>query len=135
MEGQEKKIGTSYSTGQVSKDLLNHEKATLKLEQSHESNLRDKEYNHTKELQELSQEHEKSLKDKDLGFIGKCFGGKELVSLNISGILILSLLICGVTLSIIVYINGTIDEVMKIWGIITPLITLTLGYIFGSKDK
>lgn len=120
----------------VSKELLSHEKATLKLEQSHESNLKDKEYKHITDFETIKQNHEKTLKEKELGFVGKCFGGRELVSLNISGLLIILLLLSGVILSMYVYYNSNnLEDVLKIWGIITPLITLTLGYIFGSNDK
>lgn len=58
------------------------------------------------------------------------FRGKELISLNISGMLIIFLILIGLILSVKIYNEPKdLENVVKIWGIIiTPIITLTLGF-------
>lgn len=64
------------------------------------------------------------------------FRGKELISLNISGMLIIFLILIGLILSVKIYNEPKdLENVVKIWGIIiTPIITLTLGYIYISLE-
>lgn len=118
-----------------------------KLEKSHEVNVLTKKLEYEKDLKEKQCEHELALtdknnshelkiKNKDLGWLGICFGGRELVSLNISGLLIIVLIIGGVVLSCLVYDKEkqNFDNITKVWSVITPIITLSLGYLFGNKQ-
>ena len=107
-----------------------------KQEQTHEKNILSEKNKHELEIIDKNNNHILEIKKKELGWFGIFFGGKELISLNISGMLIIFLLITGLLLSYKIYNDKTdLDSVVKIWGIITPIITLTLGYIFGSKNN
>jgi hypothetical protein len=107
-----------------------------KLNQTHEKNILTEKNKHELDVLEKKNAHDVKLKDKELGWFGIFFGGKELISLNISGILIIFLIVTGLVLSVKIYSKPEdLDNIIKIWGIITPLVTLTLGYIFGSKNN
>ncbi len=93
---------------------------------------------HKKELTAIENKHIETLKNKELWVIGRLFGGKELTAINISGILIIMLLIIGVIFSLIIICQKKEDQtisIVDIWSITTPLITLALGYIFGNKNN
>lgn len=107
-----------------------------KQEQTHEKNILSEKNKHELDIIDKNNNHNLEIKKKELGWFGIFFGGKELISLNISGMLIIFLLITGLLLSYKIYSDKSdLDNVVKIWGIITPIITLTLGYIFGSKNN
>ena len=106
-----------------------------KLKQTHEKNILTETNRHEIEVLEKKNQHNIAIKKKELGWFGLFFGGKELISLNISGMLIIFLILTGLILSCLIYKKpNDLDNVVKIWGIITPIITLTLGYIFGNKN-
>lgn len=112
-----------------------HHLKIAKQEQNHEQTLLSEKNKHELEVLEKKQKHEIKCKNKDLGWLGFLFGGKELTALNISGFLIILLILIGCYLTSKVFKSTVdIDNVLKIWSIITPIITLTLGYIFGSKS-
>ncbi len=135
---QQEGTTNSYSTSDNGNSQYNSSELDLKhskLSKSHEKTILTENNKHELDKIDKLYQHEQLLKDKDLGWLGRFFGGKELTSLNISGILILFLILSGVILSIIIYCNEwKLDGIVKLWGILTPLITLTLGYIFGSKN-
>lgn len=85
-------------------------------------------------MQERQFEHENSIKDKDLGLLGKFWGAGDNSSRNIAAI-VCFLLIFGATVVSIATYCSTQDSslIAKIWGYVTPIITLALGYIFGKK--
>lgn len=106
-----------------------------KQDQSHEQIILSEKNRYELEILDKKHQHELRCKDKELGWLGWLFGGKELTSLNISGFLIFLLLLIGLLLTYIVYkTKEDIENLLKIWSIITPIITLTLGYIFGNKS-
>lgn len=106
-----------------------------KLDQTHEKNILSENNKHELEVIDKKNKHNIEIKNKELGWFGIFFGGKELISLNISGMLIIFLIITGLIMSFKIYKEPKdLDNVVKVWGIITPIITLTLGYIFGSKN-
>lgn len=82
---------------------------------------------------------ENNIKDKEIGILGKLFGFGDSVKFNIAGISILILILAGISYTIIViFCEVNEQKVISIgdfWAIITPLLTLTLGYIFGKSDK
>ena len=81
---------------------------------------------------------ENNIMDKEIGFLGKFFGFGESVKLNIAGICILILLLIGIVYTFIYIFSNVNDKAIGItefWSIITPLMTLTLGYIFGKNEK
>ena len=75
-----------------------------------------------------------------LGWFGRLFGGKDILPLNISGSLILILLLfaSGFTAYSIYSIKDCTNskiEIQDIWSVVTPIITLALGYLFGSHKN
>lgn len=107
-----------------------------KLDQTHEKNILSETNKHELDIIDKTNKHNINIQKKELGWFGIFFGGKELISLNISGMLIIFLIITGLILSVKIYkVPTDLDNVIKIWGIITPIITLTLGYIFGNKSN
>lgn len=83
-------------------------------------------------------ELDKDLKKEERGYLGQFFGGKDCSSNNIAGFFLLLLLVIGTLYTVVmVYYcpTKTHNQVMDFWGIITPLITLTMGYIFGNNQK
>lgn len=87
------------------------------------------------DLQKSQHEHEIKLKNKDLGWIGFLFGTAENSSKNIAALICLILILGSIVFSCIIYRcgedNGFIE---KIWHIAMPVVTLSLGYIFGKKE-
>ena len=72
------------------------------------------------------------------GYFGKFFGIAENSSNNIAGVLICSLLLIGTLYTaymIIIDYAGTHSQVLDFWEIIVPMITLSVGYLFGHATK
>jgi len=67
--------------------------------------------------------------DIDSGFVGKFFGNKENAPSNIAGLVILSSFIAGLLASLL----NPQTYAKDFWLILTPLITLSFGYLFGHK--
>ena len=80
---------------------------------------------------------QKTLEDnkniREIGLLGRFFGSGDNVKLNIAGITISSLLVFGIIFTFFEYYNGKTN--FEIWKIITPIITLSLGYIFGKNSQ
>ncbi len=109
-----------------------------KLNNTHEQSIIKENNRHEQEMLNLKVNHEKEIKDKDLGLVGRLFGGHDITALNISGILLLLLVIIGVIFTfklICLPKDSQSISIVDLWGIITPLITLILGYIFGNKNN
>lgn len=127
---------TSTSTSTDGFVDLKHQLKTTQLVQSHEQTILQVKNQQDLDLLDKKHNHQLNCIKKELGVMGRIFGGKELTALNISGLLIFLLLIIGLILSFIVYESTVgMDNVLKVWSIITPIITLTLGYIFGNKTS
>lgn len=83
-------------------------------------------------------EIDREAQKEERGFLGRFFGGKDSSSNNIAGLFICALLVIATlyTFGMAIYCpNNTHSQVLDFWGIVTPLITLALGYIFGNKEK
>lgn len=109
-----------------------------KLNNSHEQTILKEKNRHEHDLLDKKNKHEKDIKNKELGWVGFVFGGRDLTALNISGLLIIMLVVIGVifTFKIICCPKDSQSiTVLELWGIFTPLITLTLGYLFGNKNN
>ena len=75
------------------------------------------------------------MKNKELGWIGVVLGASENSSKNISALICVILLLAIIAMSCWVYkIDGDKDFIGKLWQMILPVITLSLGYIFGKKE-
>lgn len=79
---------------------------------------------------------DKTLQDnknlREIGVLGRFFGSGDNVKLNIAGITISLLLVFGIVFTFLDYYNN--KNGFEIWKIITPIITLSLGYIFGKNS-
>ena len=78
--------------------------------------------------------------DKKLGKLGLFFGLGESVKMNIAGLTIIILLFSGISYTFgILFLdfsaNKNVIGILEFWGIITPLITLVLGFIFGKSQN
>ena len=81
---------------------------------------------------------EESKMNRELGMLGQFFGSRNSIKLNIAGLFIFILVITGITYTACILFSPTVNAkaigILEFWGIITPLITLALGYIFGKKE-
>lgn len=86
-------------------------------------------------LQKAQHDHEAKMKNKDLGWIGFLFGTAENSSKNIAAIICLTLIIGASVFSWNIYQSGSDNSFIEtVWQIVLPVVTLSLGYIFGKKD-
>ena len=95
--------------------------------------------NHRHEETMADKEHQfqKEMLDKKLGSLGRFFGQKEMIPLNVAGLLILMLVTFLVLISLKIFCSHTtdIDTITTLWDIGVPIITLALGYLFGIKSN
>lgn len=92
-------------------------------------------HNFQLKLQEVQHLHEAKMKNKDLGWIGFLFGTAENASKNIAAIICLILIVGASIFSWNIYQCGSDNSFVEtIWQIVLPVVTLSLGYIFGKKD-
>jgi len=66
----------------------------------------------------------------DVGFVGQLIGSKPSAPSNIAAIFILLLLIPGI---VDLFCKSQLEP-ERYWAIISPLLTLALGYIFGKNS-
>ena len=103
---------------------MEHQKAMAK--EDHEFQLN---------LQKSQHQQEIKMKNKDLGWIGFLFGTAENASKNIAALICLILVIGSIVFSCIIYKCGTDNSFIEtLWQISMPVVTLSLGYIFGKKE-
>lgn len=106
----------------------------FKLEKEHEQTQLKEQHEHECRLEQLKKEHETKIKEKELGFIGKMFGGIENSSKNITALICIILLLGATVVSLVIYWGkDDVVFVKSIWGAIIPVITLSLGYLFGKE--
>lgn len=118
--------GTGYSPDNMIKQT--------KLQNAHERDLQKEQHDFDLECKKLDQKHEQETITKNLGWIGRTFGNAENASKNITAILCILLLVGVATVSVIVYCNEhDISKVTGLWDGVLPIITLSLGYLFGKK--
>ena len=95
--------------------------------------------NHRHEETMADKEHQfqKEMLDKKLGSLGRFFGQKEMIPLNVAGLLILMHVTFLVLISLKIFCSHTtdIDTKTTLWDIGVPIITLALGYLFGIKSN
>ena len=68
--------------------------------------------------------------DLESGWLGKLFGGSRNAPSNIAGLSLLLLVAPGIAL---LFIPGTSMTAADYWKFITPIVTLILGYVFGTN--
>jgi hypothetical protein len=81
--------------------------------------------NENSKKQELPIEHKRL----EAGFFGKLFGTGTNASNNIAGIILIGLLIAMVAAWFI-----DPEKASKFIGVVAPIMTLTLGYLFGKQS-
>lgn len=114
------KGGNSYFTGTKQ---MQHEQITQK--ENHEFLLLCK---------EKDQNHEKDLLSRNLGTIGSIFGSAEHASKNITATICIALIVGVSIISCwVYYTKEDVSFVKSMWTNISPIITLSLGYLFGKK--
>lgn len=115
----------TYATGfTTSPKQLAHERAMV--QEDHEHQYR---------MQEAQHKQEQTMKNKDLGWMGVLFGTSENASKNIAALISLILILGAIVFSCIIYNCGSNNDFIEtIWQIVLPVVTLSLGYIFGKKD-
>lgn len=126
-------LGSNYSADSTIKQLeiqTNHEQVQLKEKYAHDEKMEQ-----IKNKSEDDQrKHEKEMGDQALGWFGRLFGSKENSSRNITGAICLSFTAGATLVSLIVYFSKDDTEFVKgMWEIIYPIITLSLGYLFGKR--
>jgi len=82
---------------------------------------------------------EQDKRDQELGMLGKFFGASDFVKINIAGLSILILVLSGIFYTVCILFatltsNSKAIGIVEFWSIITPIITLSLGFIFGKTD-
>ena len=79
-------------------------------------------------------ESETSYREKKLnaGWIGFVFGMGDNAAKNIAGFLVVLSMVTGITINIIQICRGT-ELSYECWKVFAPIITGSLGYIFGRK--
>ena len=118
------------SSTSFSPEVIKH----TKLQNAHERDLQKEQHVFELSRIKLNQQHEIDTIDKNLGCIGRTFGGAENASKNITAILCILLLVGVTIVSIIVYCKEkAVSAVAGLWDGILPIITLSLGYLFGKK--
>ena len=128
--------GNTYSTATIRKiELQNtHEQVQLKEEHDHEEKMAKLRYENEQTIKDKECQHEVNINNQSLGWFGRLFGSQENSSRNITAAICI-LLTAGVSIiSCIVYFcKDDISFVAKMWGGLFPIITLSLGYLFGKK--
>jgi hypothetical protein len=131
MEQQNGNIANVYSPAQQDKQQLTY---------AHEESMKDKDFQHEKDMKEKDFQHTKDMERLKLGWLGKLFGGSTMLPLNVAGIVVIILLVVGILSTVVIICTGVFcgekvntDTLKDIWSILTPIITLTIGYLFGKQ--
>ena len=126
-------MGTEYNKESGTSFSLDVIKQT-KLQNAHERDLKKDQHEFDLNCKKMDQQHELDTIDKNLGCVGRTFGSAENASKNIAAILCILLLVGVTIVSIVVYNKEkTVAAVAGLWDGILPIITLSLGYLFGKK--
>ncbi len=126
--------GNNYTSDSIRKlELKNaHEQFQLKEKYAHEERM--EQIRNESTNKEFQRNHEKDMANQALGWFGRIFGAKENSSRNITGLICLSFVIGATLVSLLVYFcKEDLIFVKYMWGVTSPIITLSLGYLFGHK--
>lgn len=117
-----------YTTGSNSTESLKQ----FKLSTEHQQKQQREEHEFQLSLKQLENEN----LSRKLGKIGGLFGDKDSSSKNIAFSICFLLLIIGISITFIAYYpktNSDVELIHRTWEFIIPVITLSLGYIFGKN--
>lgn len=102
----------------------------------HEQIIKKEEHEFVLEKVEKENIRLKEILNKRLGYVGKFFGEDTNSARNITAVIVLSLIVGGTIISGVIYIvDQDKDLILKIWSGIFPIITLSLGYLFGKSGN
>lgn len=123
MQDSQNSYEQSATNSYASTKQMQHEQITQKEEHEFQLKCKDKD-----------QQHEKDLLNTNLGIIGRIFGSSEHASKNITASVCI-LLILGISIIScwVYYTEQDIAFIKSMWTNISPIITLSLGYLFGKK--
>lgn len=121
----------SYNTGSGTGYSSSTSIKKLEIQTNHEKELQKEQHEYDLKCKRLDIDHDLN---KHLGWVGRKFGSAENASKNITATLCI-LLIVGETIvsSIVYYYECDISKVTVLWDGVLPIITLSLGYLFGKK--
>lgn len=68
--------------------------------------------------------------DLESGWLGRIFGSAKNAAVNIGGLVVLLVVVAGIIMTL--YPAGS--TATESWKIITPIITMVLGFLFGKKS-
>lgn len=106
----------------------------LKEQNKHEKDVQREQHEHEKDVQREQHEHELALLRKKMGALGCFFGSDDNSSKNITAIICCLLLVFALGVSLGAYFaKGDVAFAKWIWGAILPIVSLSLGYLFGKK--
>ena len=101
----------------------------------HQQTMAKEDHDFQLKLQMAQHDQEAKMKNKELGWIGVLFGTAENASKNIAALISLILIIRSIVFSCVIYRSGADNSFIEtIWQRALPVVTLSLGYIFGKKD-
>ncbi|NML55775.1 hypothetical protein [Chryseobacterium cheonjiense] len=86
--------------------------------------------------QVIESQSEAAAKAIDQGWLGKIWGNSLNAPNNIAGLTVICLILVGIIYTISTSQVKSEDlnlSIKDFWAIITPLITLSIGYLFGDK--
>ena len=124
MQQNRNSYSTDYSAEiALNRDLQKHEQTKLREQHSYDLSKQENENSHL-QVQEKTK----------LGFVGRLFGSGENASKNITATICIILLLGGAVVSLYAYAYKEDKELAgSVWNVISPIITLSLGYIFGKN--
>lgn len=76
-------------------------------------------------------------KKEERGFLGRVWGSIEHSSNNIAGLFIILLLIIGAAYTCCMFHDNPENhsKILEFWGMLSPMLTLALGYLFGRGQS
>lgn len=106
----------------------------LKEKNKHEKDVQREQHGHEKDLQKQQHEHEIEMLKKKMGALGRFFGTDDNSSKNITAIICCLLLVFALGVSLGAYFaKDDVSFAKWMWGAILPIISLSMGYLFGKK--
>lgn len=100
----------------------------------HQKAMAQENHDYQLKMQKAQHDHEISMRNMDLGKVGCIFGASDNSSRNIAAVICFVLLVAIIGMSCVAYYMYE-DKyfVTTLWQLVLPVITLSLGYIFGKK--
>ena len=124
----------SYNIGNGTRNSYGSAIVKLKIQSDHEQGLQKELHDYEYKCKHLDNENEQKIIAQNLGWIGKTFGSAENASKNITATLCMLLLLGVTVVSVVVYCyERDISKLIGLWDGVFPIITLSLGYLFGKK--